>query len=397
MRDKGQIIFIGDYLFPEGDAAAVRTLSLARICRDLGFAVTVIGKGRLRSEDYDRETGGHRIEGIRYLTMNPKPVSAIQRVRHPVSRMRQSVSALEALNLENARAVIINASGSARHVPFVSTFCRRRSIPLIGDVCEWYDPRQMNYGRLDPAYAVFYLVFHCFLPRIRHLIVISRMLERHFAGCGRNVIRIPPAVDPTKIACVDRTPRDRLVLLYAGLPGRKDLLREILVALASLAPDERARIEFRLLGPTKQELIKLLGRSASLLNVLAHTVKPMGRVPRHEVLDELQKAHFTVLLRPDKRYANAGFPSKVPESLAAGAPVLLNLTSDLGEYLDDGTAALPVHGCSAVEVAKAIRRALQLGPAELHEFRRCARAKAEQYFDYRLYLDSFETYLEQLG
>ncbi len=187
------------------------------------------------------------------------------------------------------------------------------------------------------------------------------------------------------------------MLLYAGLPGRKDLLREILVALASLAPDERARIEFRLLGPTKQELIKLLGRSASLLNVLAHTVKPMGRVPRHEVLDELQKAHFTVLLRPDKRYANAGFPSKVPESLAAGAPVLLNLTSDLGEYLDDGTAALPVHGCSAVEVAKAIRRALQLGPAELHEFRRCARAKAEQYFDYRLYLDSFETYLEQLG
>ncbi len=125
MRDKGQIIFIGDYLFPEGDAAAVRTLSLARICRDLGFAVTVIGKGRLRSEDYDRETGRHRIEGIRYSTMNPKPVSAIQRVRHPVSRMRQSVSALEALNLENARAVIINASGSARHVPFVSTFCRR--------------------------------------------------------------------------------------------------------------------------------------------------------------------------------------------------------------------------------------------------------------------------------
>jgi glycosyltransferase involved in cell wall biosynthesis len=268
---------------------------------------------------------------------------------------------------------------------------------LIGDVCEWYDPRQMNYGRLDPSYAVFCLVFHWFLPRFRHLIVISKLLERHFGGQGRNVIRIVPAVDPSKIPCIDRTPRDRLVLLYAGLPGRKDLLREFLAALASLAPDEISRIEFRLLGPTKQELIKLLGKSAGLLTQLAETVKPLGRVPRDRVLDALQGAHFTVLLRPNQRYANAGFPSKVPESLAAGAPVLLNLTSDLGEYLGDGTAALPIHDCSPVEVAKAIRRALQLSPEELQDLRRCARAKAEQCFDYRLYLDTFTTYLEQLS
>lgn len=396
VRDKDQIIFLGDFLFPEGDAAAIRTLSLARICRDLGFAVTVIGKGQLRPEDQDGDTGQYRIEGIRYLTMNPTRVSAIHRLRHPIRRLRQSVSALEALDSEHIRAVIINASGSARHVPFVSAFCRRRSIPLIGDVCEWYDARQMNYGRLDPAYAAFCIAFHYLLPRFRHLIVVSRLLERHFEGHGRQVIRIPPVVDPRKIPCVDRTPKGRLVLLYAGLPGRKDLLREFLVALASLAPDERSRVEFRLLGPTKPELIALLGGSADLLDLLADTVKPLGRVPRDRVLDALQEAHFTVLLRPDKRYANAGFPSKVPESLAAGAPILLNFTSDLGEYLGDGTAALPVHDCSPAEVTDALRRALQLSQEELLDLRRGARAKAERYFDYRLYVDSFAGYLAQL-
>jgi hypothetical protein len=137
MSDQGQIIFIGDYLFPEGDPAAIRTLSLARICRDLGYSVTVIGKGRLRSEDYDADAGRHCIEGICYTTMNPQPVSAIQRLQHPIDRIRQSAAALEALNLKHTRAVVINASGSARHVPFVTAVCRRHSIPLIGEVCEW--------------------------------------------------------------------------------------------------------------------------------------------------------------------------------------------------------------------------------------------------------------------
>lgn len=340
---------------------------------------------------------GYYIEGIRYWTMNPERVSAIQRLLHPISRFRLYVSALEALKLEDIRAVIINACGSAMHVPFVSAFCRRKSIPLIGDICEWYDPRQMNYGRLNPSYTIFCLIFRYFLPRFRNLIVVSKLLECHFKGNGRNVIRIAAPVDPSKIPCIDHTPKDRLVLLYAGQPGRKDLLREILVALASLAPDERSRIEFRLLGPTKQELIKLLGKSAHLLNLLSDNVKPLGRVSRDQVLDALQEAHFTVLLRPDKRYANAGFPSKVPESLAAGTPVLFNPTSDLAEYLSDGTAALSVHDCSPLEVARTIRRALQLEPAELQDFRRCARTKAVQHFDYRLYLDSLGTYLEQLG
>jgi glycosyltransferase involved in cell wall biosynthesis len=394
-RQRSQIIFIGEYRFPEGDAAAIRTLSLARICRDLGFAVTVIGKGQLRPEDYRRELDVYEIDGIRYSTMNPERVTAMQRLRHPMARLKLYASALEAMNLADTRAIVINACSSATHVPLVRAFCRRRQIPLIGDICEWYDPCQMTYGRLDPAYAVFCGVFRYALPRFKNLIVVSRLLERHFAGEGRHVLRIPAVLDPRLIACVDRTPADRLVLLYAGIPGRKDHLEEILEALAALSPDERARVEFRLLGPTEPELRGLLGGAARLLDALADTVKPLGRVPRAQVLEQLQQAHFTVLVRPDKRYANAGFPSKVSESLAAGVPVLLTMTSDLQEFLGDGVAAIPVRDCSVAAVTTSIRRALQLNPEALRELRRGARAKAEQYFDYRLHLRSFADLIEQ--
>ncbi len=186
------------------------------------------------------------------------------------------------------------------------------------------------------------------------------------------------------------------MLLYAGLPGRKDLLKEILVALASLAPAERGRIEFRLLGPTRQDLLRLLGRSSGLLDALGDTVKPLGRVPHNRVLAELHEASFAVLLRPDRRYANAGFPTKVPESLAAGAPILLNFTSDLADFLGDGTAVVEIRDGSAAEVEKALRRVLALSQDELQDLRRCARTKAEQHFDYRLYRDSFARYLAHL-
>lgn len=396
MSHPGQILIIGEFRFPEGDAASIRTMSLARVCRDLGFSMTVIGKGQLRRKDYESDLQGYYIEGIRYETMNPAPITSRQRLLRPLSRILLSASTLESLNTNDTRAIIINACDSARHVPFVSAFCKRKSIPLIADVCEWYDPRQMAYGRLNPAYYIFSAVFHYYLPRLRNFIVVSKLLERQFTGKGRNVMRIAAPFDVANVACSDKTPKDRLVLLYAGMAGRKDLLREVIVALARLSSDERSRIEFRLLGPTKQDLLSLLGKSAGVLNLLGDTVKPLGRVSREEVLQALQSAHFTILLRPDMRYANAGFPSKVAESLAAGTPVLLNFTSDLAEYLGDGAAALEIHDCSLPEVTRAIRRALQLTPTELLGLRRGARAKAEQLFDYRIYLESFRLFLGRL-
>lgn len=146
MNQQEQIVFIGEYQFPEGDAAAIRTMSLARICRDLGYGVTVVGKGKLRPQDYQSDSGTHSVEGIKYLSMNPKRVTISERLRHPIRRLRLYPATLEAQDHSRTRAVVINACDSAIHVPGVMAFCRRHSIPLIGDVCEWYDPRQKNYG-----------------------------------------------------------------------------------------------------------------------------------------------------------------------------------------------------------------------------------------------------------
>jgi glycosyltransferase involved in cell wall biosynthesis len=396
-QERNQIVFIGEFKVPAGDAAAIRTMSLARICRDLGYRVCVIGKGRLSQDDFDAARQSHFIEDIEYVTMNPAPVSAAERLRHPVRRLTLYRRALQARDPQTLRTVVINACDSALHVPSVKAFCDEHRIPLIADVCEWYDPSHRRYGRLTPSYLVFATVFHLVLPRIRNLIVVSKLLERHFAGAGRHMIRIAAPIDVGRVPHTRETASRPLILLYAGMPGRKDLLREVFAGLAMLSAQERAVIQFRLLGPTRAELESLLGESSSLLDELGPTVVALGRVPHSEVLRELQSAHFTVLIRPDERYAHAGFPSKIAESLAAGVPALLNFTSDLGDYLRDSNAVIEVRSPAPADVADALRKALALTPAELASAREAARGKATQLFDYRTYSDTFAEYLGKLA
>lgn len=387
---------MGEYRFPEGDAAAIRALSLARICRDAGHEVIVAGKGTPRSEDLDPETGDHRIEGIRYLTMNPGPMSTARRLREAWRRLTLYPDTLRRLRLAPGSIVIVNASSSARHVPFLMSHARKAGLRLVADVCEWYDPRQMKHGRLDPAYLVFTLSFRHAFPRIRNMIVVSRLLERHFADRVPNILRIAAPFDVRAIPVADRTPPDRVRFLYAGIPGRKDMLKEILLAMRDLPPALRARIDFQLLGPSREDLQRLLGDSAIILDELTETVTALGRVPHDQVIEAFHGAHFTVLIRPNLRYANAGYPSKVAESLAAGAPLFLNLTSDLAECLGDGRAAVIARDCTVEGISDALQRALSLSAEELRDLRVAAREKAERFFDYRQYGASFGAFAERL-
>lgn len=391
-----QIVLIGEYRFPDGDAAAVRTMSLARGFRELGLRVTVIGKGQPVPEHYSPADGCHVVEGVRYTTMRPAPVGTLQRIVEGYQRLRQFESALDAIDLDGCVAIVVNACDSARHVPLLRAFCTKRKIPLVADVCEWYDPRQMPGGWANPFYLVFNAVFHGVLPKVQNLITVSRLLENRFSKPGKNLVRIASPIDVSEIPHDDLTDPQRLVLLYAGSAGRKDLLAEILIALGGLSDAELRRLEFRLLGPTQADLVALLGNQAGLLDRLKDTVRPLGRVPRAQVLAALQQAHFSVLFRPALRYASAGFPSKVPESLAAGTPIILNLTGDLGEYLADETASIVATSPAPEHIAVALRRALALNASQLKAMRVAARDKAELHFDFRRSIPALRQLLGQL-
>src|SRR5208282_6294467 len=109
-----------------------------------------------------------------------------------------------------------------------------------------------------------------------------------------------------------------------------------------IAGDAAKDVRFVMVGPSRDELARSLGTDAPLLEALGSRLQFVGRMPHSEALQTLAGMDFSILLRPNLRYAHAGFPTKLGESLAMGVPVICNLTSDLGMYVRDGQEGIVV-------------------------------------------------------
>jgi glycosyltransferase involved in cell wall biosynthesis len=121
-----------------------------------------------------------------------------------------------------------------------------------------------------------------------------------------------------------------------------------------------------------------------------------GSVNNSEVTKAYAHADFAVLLRDsDARFAKAGFPTKVSESLWHGVPVLANYSSDLAMYLTDGLDSIEVKGKSASAFSMAVSQALKLSPDTLEQMHISARKTAENKLNILNFASSFKNFLQK--
>ncbi|MEU6078097.1 glycosyltransferase [Micromonospora sp. NPDC047074] len=369
------------YRFPHGDAMSNRLLHLARSATPEGATVLVVndwpaGAGRPDpSPDLPPGvrlitlTGGGGRRPGRWLHQRTRPLRALVALRRAGLRTDQFTAAYLPLGLWTLTTWAVLR---------VALRC-----PLTVDVVERHDPEQFPRGRLAP-----YFIRHrwsAFLAgrTADRVIAISETIERQFLRRGRRTMVVPPQVDCADYG--DPAPpslHDGLRLLYAGSAGPKDLLAVVLAGIRLLPPADRARIRLVIAGMSREQATDVSDLDEGDLAALGEQVTILGRIPRRQVLAELSRAHFSVLVRPTAGYAQAGFPSKVPESLAAGCPVLLNHTSDLARHIVDGREGIVLAGHGAEDVREGLVRALALSDAQWWRMSRHARERARS-FDYR--------------
>ena len=185
------------------------------------------------------------------------------------------------------------------------------------------------------------------------------------------------------------------LFVYAGAPSKKDYLKEMVYGFAGLNVTERKDIEFHVIGVNADQLVSICDVEKSYIDALEGTLFIHGRVSRDEALKWVRKADFTMLIRDESlRYAKAGFPTKIVESLSSGTPVVCNISSDLEEYLEDGKNAFIINGHNQEKVTETLRRILPLKTDSLDIMRNEARKTAEKYFDYRQYSDEMSYILK---
>ncbi len=369
--------------FPNGDAGAVRDDAFAQIYKELGYEVKLVGKGKY---GLSGEFNGTVFVSIYREITGIK--GHVDRFLFDKKKYKQIISGW--INQYGPPSVI-----HINHIPeetinYLISIANHYMIPIVHDSVEWYSACEFPYGKWDKAYILKDRLNRKIIRNPIKVYSISSYLDCHFKERGIRSVRIPVIMDVnnTKRGIINSS--GKIKLIYAGSPATKDYLKEMVLGVEMLSEDNKARIEFNILGATEKQVILNTG-----LSKLSSCIKPYGRVSREEVSNKLNESDFAILLRPsEERYAQAGFPTKSVEAMSHGVAMLCNISSDLGMYLMDGVNAIIVNDHQPESLKSALERLLHLSRNQINEIKKQARLTAEHYFDYRLYIDDIKDFLE---
>ncbi|MFG1951492.1 glycosyltransferase [Micromonospora sp. NPDC048830] len=387
------VAYVGPFLFPWGQASSRRVYGQAGGLAAAGRHVVVVS-----GEHGPELTGLPELDGpgsVRHVGAGEIPPDGAGRLAKSVHwLLRWGARTVRWLDAQPTRpSHVVLYGGDAPYAAHLRRWCRRHRIPLVADVVDWYGPRQVPGGALGPLYLSSQLARRYHYPRCDGVIAISSFLGDYYRRRGLPVLQVPPTLDVRGLAVSagrDDAGGGGLRVVYAGSPGRKDLV-DTLVRAVDRVNAGGGRVELRIVGPGPEDVRRMLGGGP-----IPQGVRVLGRLAQQQVSSVLQAADFSVLVRAQERFTRAGFPTKFCESVANGTPVIANLTSDLGSYLRDGVEGLVCRDHSVDALAETLGRALLLTPTDRRRMRAAARARALESFDFRVYAGPLGEFFEAL-
>ena len=213
----------------------------------------------------------------------------------------------------------------------VISVLKRNGITVIHDVTEFKNFSEMEIKK--PSWFIFANILYNkhLVVRKDKVICISKYLEHYFSERGIETVLVPPIFyfEGKTQKPSNKTP----VFGYLGNPGKKDNLINCLLAFKNIKNSLNVNFLIKLYGISNQKLIDFI-RNDSLLSKI---VEINGYVSGKEIELAYRKIDYIFFLRDsNKRFAKAGFPSKLVEASFNGVPAITNKSSDLSDYYKDG-------------------------------------------------------------
>lgn len=381
------IAYVGPFTFPWGQPGSRRVYGVACCLVECGYDVVVCSGRYSPSREALTSSDGSIIYYEGSGELSDLDDSKFTKAKKALwAQGNETMRWLESQATEPK--CIITYGGLSIFMHRIQRWASKRSIPVVADVVEWYDGSHMRGGRFGPLHISSELAMRWYFPRCKGVIAISSFLKEYFSGyCS--VIRVPPLVDNVRHILRAFDSNLGLRIIYAGTPGKKDLLGVVIRGLCSITMDPR-KVTLQIIGPSLEEVQSLFAGD------LPPNIEVVGRVPQQMVAEYLECADFSVLLRQPERFAQAGFSTKFVESMAVGTPVIANLTSDIGLYLKDGENGIVCDDFTEECFSSAIERILSLRPDQVSKMRVAAANTAENFFCHYVYVDQMRDFIDKV-
>lgn len=378
------IIYFGNVLYPDLDAASHRTIGNAKALRELGYNVVLIGtrKGETRPVLETKEVFAGF--DIYYFADLETPLQWKEYLFgfNPLKEVLSTQEYVEAVILYNHPSISTKK---------INSFCHNRGIKVYSDCTEWFDPHGFSFHNVIKRMDTWYRMRRVNL-RLDGVIAISSFLDSFYKTRGCRTISVPPLVDlkdsKWEYSEIDnnKPQSDCIGLCYVGNAGTgfKDKLDLIIKSLKNVK-DAQSEFNFQLtiVGMTLEQYIIAFRDNSTNIDF----VRFCGKLPNKETLDIVKKSDYSIFLRDNNLVCTAGFPTKFSESLACGTPVLTNITSDLKQYLKDGINGFVMDTDSEDALIESLKKALSVSRTKMKEMKEWC--KNEKTFDYHSFVGEF--------
>lgn len=313
-----KILYCGGYQLPDKNAAAQRVIGIAKGFRELGDDVVFLNslKGSTKSGEEEKDYFGFRCIEYRRESDFDYLISA-QTTLRMIKRVGPDV-----VIAYNYPAVALNR---------IRKYCKAKRIRCCADVTEWYDAAgDTAIARcikgIDTAFRM--KVVH---KKMDGIIAISRYLFEYYKDSVKTVL-IPPTVDISDEKWCGSEQRDMCStsFVYAGSPSAsKERLDKIIGALELVEKYEKTKLQ--IVGITEEQFRRMYSWNG---NIPASACF-WGRVEHIKALQIVKQSDWAVILRDRNRVVEAGFPTKLVESISCGTPVIANRFSNIFDYLTE--------------------------------------------------------------
>ncbi|MFC1962389.1 glycosyltransferase family 4 protein [Chloroflexota bacterium] len=236
-------------------------------------------------------------------------------------------------------------------------------IPAIFDVHgSFIDELKMIYGR-ETLDITKWRVLEPILFRLSDKItVVTRALEKYVASRGiksNKIVRVPGGVSYDFFKTNGKSKQDfgisasDFVVMYTGNFNVWQGI-DLLISSAKYVVEQKDNVTFVLVGHTNNEEYRNMVDNLGLSKYFFF----MGQRSREEVPGILQMSDILILPRPETKAGKYGFPSKLPEYMASGKPVIATDVGDHNLLVKNMSTGLLVSP-DAKEMAEAILRLIK--------------------------------------
>lgn len=272
--------------------------------------------------------------------------------------------------------------------------CKKHGVKLALDSTEWYSHQDYYWGYCNPFYWLYELSERFVQIKVKNILPISRYLSEHYKESPNKLI-LPPLVDLNEEKWKRAIPLvesfSGKTLIYAGNAGnRKDRIDIVLDALESLL-DRGVMLRIFILGGGKIHYRNNIQRKK-----LQDAVYVVGRVPQTDVPSYYKLADFSILIRDVNRKSNAGFSTKLAESIAAGVPPIINITSNITDYLSDRHNAILLRSPDKDELVERLLEVCSMTNRQVEGMNLAVSETASRSFHYKSYMSAMRIFLDKL-